>query len=153
MLFGPLLPQLFILGEEEATAGWSFRLAGGFLNDLHGRELRHSPYLDLWSNRDRPHVAAAIDVARRAAQPVILSARGYADAERHVGLEIMLAPLTGPTDTPNRVLGLYQPVSMTARLQGAAVERLVLEGVEGAPGAEPAQRRASLRLVVDNTRP
>lgn len=146
VLFGPLLPQMFILAEDGA-GGWSFRLAGGFLNDLHGRELRGTSFPHLWAARDRRRVHQALDAARLAAEPRVLGCRGETADGASVALELTLAPVTGPTEAPDRVLGLYQPVSMLARLMGEPVA--VLRLTDARPGDHPP---AGLRLVVDNTR-
>jgi hypothetical protein len=42
-----------------------------------------------------------------------------------VGLEILLAPLTGPGGRLDRLLGCYQPLTSLAALNGGAVAPLV----------------------------
>lgn len=145
--FGPLLPQVFILGRE--AGAWRFRLAGGFLHDLHGRELRGSAFGELWTNLGRAGALRALDRAVAEAEPVTLHARAEVDARRWLGLEVTLAPLTGPTDAPDRLIGLHQPTSMAARLEGAAAPLLRLLAIGEAADAGPSP---GLRLVVDNGR-
>lgn len=142
--FGPVLPQVFILGREAGV--WRFRLAGGMLTDLHGRELRGAAFGDIWSPLGRPGALRALDHAVDEARPVVVAARAE-DGDRWAGLEIALAPLAGPTDAPDRVIGLHQPTSMLARLEGAPVPTLRFLGMRDAE--EPA--RPALRLVVDNS--
>ena len=144
VLFGALLPQMFVLADEGAR-GWRFRLAGGFLVDLHGRELRGEAFADLWRSDDRAAVRSALAKARRAAEPQVLGVRGETCEGDGLALEVTLAPVTGPTEAPDRVLGLYQPVSMMARLLGRPLEALTLTG----GGA--LRRPGGPRLVVDNT--
>ena len=161
--FGPLLPQVFVLGLDAGCE--RVRLAGGLLHDLHRRELRGVEFAFLWAGMDRARVAAAVTDGRRTARPVVLRAQGVTAEGAALGLEITVCPLIGPTDLPDRTIGLYQPTSLTARLQGRAVERLHLVAVEpveetaiGAAPLDPpwlaprASARAALRLVVDNGR-
>ncbi len=144
-VLGPLLPQVFILGQDEATGEWRLRLAGGFVNDLFGRDLRAAAFLTLWSPGDRAAVSAALEQARLGAEPVVLKSLALALDGRSLGLELTLAPATGPTDEPDRIVGLVQPTGMVARLAGGAVAELHLAG------ASVGQPRPGLRLVVDNT--
>lgn len=148
-LLGPLLPQVFILGEAEADGAWRFRLSGGFVNDLHGRELRGERFLDLWAPADRAKAAAALERARTGGEPVVLKAVGVAMQDRRLGLELTLAPATGPTEAPDRIVGLLQPTSMVARLGERTLHELRLAPPPGAAPRDDAAPR--LRLVVDNT--
>lgn len=142
-LLGSLLPQVFVLGLAEDGA-WRFRLAGGFVGDLWGRELRGERFLDLWSATDRADALGALDRAREAGDPAVLKALALSVEGRALGVEVTLAPATGPTLAPDRVMGLMQPTGMVARLGGAPVRELRLAGREAPP-------RPALRLVVDNT--
>ena len=162
--FGPLLPQLFVLGLDAGKE--RLRLAGGLLHDLHGRELRGLEFASLWAGMDRARIAAAIADSRRTARPVVLRAQGVTAEGAALGLEIAVCPLIGPTDLPDRTIGLYQPTSLTARLLGRAIERLHLTAVEpvdepqhesrlqtdAARFPAPTSARAALRLVIDNSR-
>src|SRR5665213_2171474 len=58
-----LLPQVFILGRT-APGRCVFRLAGGLVTAVHGRALRHVDVLSLWTETDRPRLAAALDGRR-----------------------------------------------------------------------------------------
>jgi hypothetical protein len=55
----PVLPQIFIL--ETGAARPTFRLAGGLICDLHGRELRDRPLAPLWDRVDQPRIVAALE--------------------------------------------------------------------------------------------
>ncbi len=47
-----LLPQVFILGRT-APGRCVFRLAGGLVTDIHGRDMRHVDVLSLWTEAMR----------------------------------------------------------------------------------------------------
>jgi len=145
MQFGGLLPQLFILGREP-NGTELFRLSGGLVVDLHGRELRGADFSALWSRPDRASIEHAMVEARQMAQIAVIQADGYTNEGDHLGLEIALAPLLGPTGAPDRTLGLYQPTSATARLLGRPLEYLAYRSSEMAAAPE-APKRTHLRLV------
>ena len=144
--FGTLLPQVFVLGREAGR--WRFRLAGGFLCDLHGHELRGADFAELWDGLSCAGALRALERAVADAEPVTLHAMAQRDAQRWLQLETTLAPLTGPTGAPDRIIGLHQPVSLVARLEGGTVSALRLAQTERQMIIAPPQ----LRLVVDNTR-
>jgi hypothetical protein len=149
-------PQLFIHGRSEDGAE-PFRLAGGLLADLHACELRGIDFLSLWLGADREAAREALEAARRSGTPVVLDASGWSAAGDEARLEIVLAPLMGPSGDMDRVLGLYQPTSSVRRLLGARIEALTLNEVRLAElgplqaFAPPLSRdRSHLRLVVAN---
>jgi len=144
---GPLLPQILMLGHEDGEE--VFRLSGGLIADLYGRDLRGSTFNALWSLHQRPLAAEALARARRAAAPVVITVDAEAAGGERIGLELCLAPLTGPDGVANRTLGLLQPISMVGRLMGQRVESLIWRGAELAAdaGAEP-----RLKLVAMNGR-
>jgi hypothetical protein len=148
---GPLLPQVFMLGQEDGPNGGDevFRLSGGLIADLYGRDLRGSTFNALWSLHQRPLAAETLARARRAAAPVVITVDAEAAGGERIGLELCLAPLTGPDGVANRTLGLLQPISMVGRLMGQRVESLIWRGAELAAdaGAEP-----RLKLVAMNGR-
>ena len=67
--------------------------------------------------------------------------RAYADLPP---AEIVAAPLRGPTGLPDRLLGLYQPLS-TEGDEAKAVQGLVVRAMT--PATTPAARRAALTLA------
>src|SRR5688572_23641917 len=71
-----LLPQVFLLGGEEGEAEL-FRLAGGLLTDLHGRDLRGEDFYALWMAGDRAEIRETLAQARRDVAPMVLSASGW----------------------------------------------------------------------------
>ena len=143
----PVLPQVFIL---EASARPTFRLAGGLICDLHGRELKDRPVAPLWDRADQPRLIAAMERALIGPEPVIVQADAYALNDARVGLELVFAPLTTAADgEPDRLIGLYQPTSVLARLDGRPVHRLSIRRIH----PEHAANDGRLRLVaVDGRR-
>jgi hypothetical protein len=114
--FAELMPQVFILGRT-FTGVYPMRLAGGFVSDLHGRDLRRLNGLVLWTERDRSRLQTALEEARRRPEPIVALAEVVSDAGA-IGMEVLFAPLAGPNGEADRFLGLYQPLGLTARLQG-----------------------------------
>ncbi|WGM30339.1 PAS domain-containing protein [Brevundimonas sp. NIBR11] len=105
MGMGRLVPQLFT--ADRATEGATFRLAGAWIETLHARPMRGVSWLELWAPDSRPLVADAVVQIFREARPVVM----VAEAARLRGvLEIVIAPVRRPDGTPNRLIGLYQPI-------------------------------------------
>ena len=146
---GPMLPQAFMLGRE-ADGEEIFRLSGGLIADLHGRDLRGSSFYSLWPKLDRPQVAAAVARSRSTAAPAVISADVLGERGEAVGVELCLAPLTGPSGEADRTIGLYQPTATVARLMGSTIKSFMIRNVSLADRAPDVGPR--LRLVVDNTR-
>ncbi|MBU1346550.1 MAG: PAS domain-containing protein [Alphaproteobacteria bacterium] len=138
---GRLVPQLF--SADRVEAGATFRLAGAWIESLHGQPMRGLSWLDLWAPESRPLVAGAVVQTFREARPVVM----VAEADRLRGvLEIVIAPLRRADGTPDRLIGLYQPAveqarrtepvgPMTARLSvgvgGAGRASLTLAALDG----------------------
>lgn len=131
MAFGTLTPQLFMVEREGAR----IRLAGGWVERLHGRALGGADWLSVWREDSRAMVTAAMVQAFREARPVVLAA----DAARLEGvLEIVVAPLRNVEGIADRLVGLYQTASLHDRQAddvGALTARLSI-GV-GAIGRAP----------------
>ena len=110
LTLGPRVPQLF--AADRTADGARVRLAGAWVEALHGQPLRGLDWLDLWRPESRPLVAASLVQAFREARPVVLAA----EATDLVGLvEIVIAPLRGASGAADRLVGLYQPVSAIDR--------------------------------------
>ena len=142
---GPLLPQILMLGHEDGEE--VVRLSGGLIADLYGRDLRGSVLGVLFAKHERPLIADALNRARRAAAPVVLTVDAEAPNGESIGVEICLAPLTGPDGSADRTLGLFQPISMVSRLMGQRIRGLSLRGAVVAVEPPAAPR---LRLVALN---
>ena len=137
---GELLPQIFML--ELGTGALPFRLAGEFLIDLHGRPLRGVDFQSLFSAGGRRVVTQAVLAALNEPEASVLSAEGWSEEGKSVGLEIALAPLAGPDGRVERLVGLYQPTTLVARLAGKPVIEINARLASGEPGAH-------LKLVVN----
>lgn len=142
--FAPLLPQVFILGRR-GPGDWRFRLAGGLVADLHGRDPRDTDGLALWAPQARMQLSACLEAARRKGQAFVVTARGRTASGRGVELEVLYAPLRASAGGPERCLGLYQPLTPLAHLGARPLERLELTDI-GA--ADPGERLPSLQLAV-----
>ncbi len=131
MAFGRLTPQLFMVEREGAR----IRLAGGWVERLHGLPLGGTDWLSVWREDSRVMVTAAMVQAFREARPVVLAA----DAPRLEGvIEIVIAPLRNLDGEADRLVGLYQavnPLDRQADAVGSLTARLSI-GV-GATGRAP----------------
>lgn len=126
LTFGALTPQLFMVEREGAR----IRLAGGWIERLHGQALGGADWLALWREDSRAMVTAAMVQAFREARPVVLAA----DAPRLEGIiEIVVAPLRNRDGEADRLVGLYQavnPLDRQADAVGSLTARLSI-GVGG----------------------
>jgi hypothetical protein len=123
-----LLPHVFMLGRE-APGRYRFRLVGGFIGELHGRDLRHQGFLDLWRSEDRTPLQLAIEAIRRIGEPLVLECDARAFTGETMRAEITVAPLIGPSGEVDRFIGLYQPASPVAELKDHPVFSLTLRGM------------------------
>jgi hypothetical protein len=141
--FAELLPQVFMLGRE-GPGRYRVRLAGGFIADLHGRELRYADFLRLWDPSARTALQLALEAVRRHPEPLVIQADARA-GEGLMRLEVLVAPLRGPSGQIDRMIGLYQPVTPATALKGGVVRSFVIRGISTtAQAREPFPR---LRLA------
>jgi hypothetical protein len=143
MDFPRLLPQVFMLGRR-APGEYAFRLAGGFVGDLHGRDLRGSDFTNLWAQNARLPIKTALEFARHSAQPVRIAADVQASVHT-LPMDIVLLPLTNVDGVVDRFLGLYQPNAPLARLRGLPADRLAIVTLGEQTAQDPEQPR--IRLV------
>lgn len=140
--FFELTPQVFIVGRDGPGA-YPFRLVGGFVADLHRRDLRGDNLLELWAKDSRAELQRRLETARAEAEPVVITADIHATGVATVGMEVLFMPLTTAGGEVNRFLGLYQPIAMIQRLMGRTADELSIRRDGEAFG----QARAGLRLV------
>lgn len=105
MALGRLVPQLF--SADRSASGTVFRLAGAWVETLHGRAMGGVDWMTLWAPDSRPQVAAAVVQTFREARPVVIVAEA---GSLRGGLEIVIAPLRRADGTADRLVGLYQPM-------------------------------------------
>lgn len=149
MDFHDLLPQVLIVGRS-ADGTWPFRLAGGFVSDLHRADLRGTCLLERFRPGDRWQLKSALEFSRGRPEPLIVHADILADSVAPVSMEVLLAPLRGPSGVVDRFIGLYQPTAMISRLRGQPALALAIGGISRGDGGEAAP---SLRLAaVDGRR-
>jgi hypothetical protein len=125
--FRQLLSQVFVLGRE-ARGRYAFRLAGGFIAELHQRDLRRESALGLWSERDRLRLQTALEEVRARPEPLVVMAEVLTDGPS-LSLEVLFTPLAAHDGGPERYLGLYQPLGMVSRLQGRPALELSLRAI------------------------
>jgi hypothetical protein len=142
--FRQLMSQTFILGRE-AHAEYPFRLAGGFVGDLHRRDLRQVDGMTLWSERDRLRLRTALEEIRRGPEPLVVMAEALTEGPS-LSLEVFFAPLAAPEGGAERYLGLYQPLGMVSRLRGYPVLELSVRALRRSGAANEAGA-APLRLA------
>ena len=145
---GRLLPQVFI--AERRDEGLVFRLAGGWIERVHGRPLKGAYLLEVWRRESRLMVHRGLAQAFRDGRPMIFSADMEMEDGALLPAEIAAAPLRGPNGLPDRLLGLYQPLSADGD-EAKAVQGLVVRAMT--PATTPVARRAALTLAaVDGRR-
>jgi hypothetical protein len=147
--FAQVLPQIFILGRR-GFGDYAFRLNGGFVADLHGRDLREENVIGLWEPEDRAPLQLALETIRRRVEPMVIDCDAWPDYGLPLRLELMLAPLTGPSGDVDRIIGLYQPTAPVAVLMGRAVRSLSIRTILAGGGAREAL--PPLRLAAVNGR-
>jgi hypothetical protein len=138
-----VLPQVFLLGRL-GPGQYRFRLGGGFLVDLHGRELRHSDFLRLWAPAARTPLQLALEAVRRHPVPLVIEVDARA-GDGAMRMEVLIAPLRGATDQIDRLIGLYQPLGPISGLKGAVVRALHIRGI--ATTAASSEQFPRLRLA------
>ena len=101
---GPLVTRLFLLDYRPRSS--RIRLAGDWIEALHGRPLGGRAWSDLWDRASLPLVEAALAQTLHEIRPVILTG----DCPRLPGgIEMPLVPLRGPGGRADRIVGLYRP--------------------------------------------
>jgi hypothetical protein len=144
--FRQLMPQTFVLGRE-SKGSYPVRLAGGFVADLHGCDLRGVNGLSLWSERDQLRLQTALEDIRRRPEPLVATTEVLTKDGPSLPMEVFFAPLTGDDGGPDRYLGLYQPLSMVARLEGRAALELSVRSLRRPDAAFDETPRVRLAAI------
>jgi hypothetical protein len=146
--FAELAPQMLILGRH-AQGRFRFRLVGGLIAQLADRDLRGADFATLWSDRDRPGLATALEAARRTAETIVLTAEARSRSGRAVPVEILLAPLRAEAAPRDRMLGCLQPLRPLSELRDEPLEEF---GLTRLAAGEDAAALRSVRLATVNGR-
>lgn len=134
-------------GAGARPAGeYPVRLSGGFVGDLHRRDLRGVNALSLWSEFDRLRLQTALEELRLRPEPLVATADVLTDGAS-MPMEVLFAPLTAHDGGPDRYLGLYQPLSMVARLMGRPALELVVNRLRRPGAANEEAPRVRLAAV------
>ena len=141
-----VLPQIFIL-RRVAPRQFHFRLVGGLIADLHGRDLREEPFLKLWDEADRSQLSLALEAARRQAEPIVVDCQARTLDHGRLSLEMLLAPLTSADGQIDRLLGFYQPLSPVTALAGRPLAALSLSHIRLMGSGRPMVPFPHLRLA------
>ncbi|MGD0192731.1 MAG: PAS domain-containing protein [Rhizomicrobium sp.] len=160
-----MLSQIFIL-EASDPARPAFRLAGTWLCDRFGFELKGTGFLGTWEARSRESVALLLRQSLASKQPVCVSSIGATADSAMVEIELVLAPMSFGGNGATRFLGMIQFLGESGNPAGRpiAFQRLVgstflnedepLSSVPPAPPAPPPPmgrshpRAPHLRLVI-----
>ncbi len=108
-----VIADTFIL-EFRRPAGFPLRVVGGRTNALFGRELRDTPFLDLWDATSREEIARVVESVADGAQPFVAGARGGPQGAAAVDFETLILPLRHHGATHARVLGSLAPAGGAA---------------------------------------
>lgn len=107
--FPALAPQAFI-AQRQPGGDVIFRLAGEAIVELHDMPLGGESLLRLWRPDCRARLSMLLGAALTHAAPMALRAEALNARAAPTEVEVLFAPLTGPDGTPDRFLGLYQPL-------------------------------------------
>ena len=113
------LPRLWTAQRADADR-WPLRLAGGWIERLHGGPLAGVDWIEFWRTDSRLTLLAAIQRSVRDARPVVVTAESPLLAGP---VEVCLAPLRTRSGAADRLIGLYQPLD-PADLSAEAIGRL-----------------------------
>ena len=131
---GRRLPRAFMAQREGGQT--VLTLAGTALDTFWRRPLAGEALANLWTPASAELVEQAVTQAILEARPVVVAA--FTSGEPALGLEMVVAPLRGGSDRPDRILGLFAPASALAPISGDApllTARLAVGA--GAPGRPP----------------
>ncbi len=106
-----ILCDTFIL-EVGPRSGHPFRLAGTRLCAAFSRELKGTPFLDLWSPGDRSQVALLLGAVGGDARAAVVGLAGKASQQRLAAFEMLLLPLVQDGPRYDRILGVIAPTEL-----------------------------------------
>ncbi|MGV8840200.1 MAG: PAS domain-containing protein [Bauldia sp.] len=106
-----ILADTFIL-EAGPRSGHPFRLAGTRLCAAFARELKGTPFLDVWSAGDRSQVSLLLGAVGGDARAAVVGLAGRASHDRLVAYEMLLLPLVQDGPRYDRILGVLAPTEL-----------------------------------------
>ena len=145
-----ILADSFVIAIDTA-AGHPLRLAGTRVCALFCREIKGTPFQDLFLATDRRDVSDLIGIVSREAMPVVAGAAAHPDADVPAAdLEILLLPLYQRGRRDLRMLGLMAPIAIPYWLGMNAVNELSLNSWRHlqplvAPNLVPRQQSGQIR--------
>ncbi|ESQ78458.1 PAS domain-containing protein [Asticcacaulis sp. YBE204] len=104
-----LMPQMLMLAAGDRNGGFTFRLAGGFIEQLHGGGLKGRDFTAMFAPAFQAPLIVALTSARHREQPLLLCVTASVGAET-ISAEILLTPLRNSAGLIDRFVGLYQPL-------------------------------------------
>jgi hypothetical protein len=140
-----VIARVFIIGRVSSGV-YPMRLAGDYLSDLHGCDLRARNALSLWAERDRFRLRSALEEARLRPEPIVAKAEVRAEGAQ-MPMEVLFAPLVGTNGATDRFLGFYQPLSFTSRLAGLPAIELSVTSIRSAGAANEESPRLRLATL------
>jgi len=143
--FVALANRVFI-AELRSSGEIAFRFAGEAIEELHGMPLKGVGMSQFWRPAHREGLERAIRAALARASPLVVGAQAASADGTRGALEILFAPLTGPTGVADRILGLYQAGRGASPVE-PPVRELWLRRLDGADHRPP---QRTLRLASVN---
>lgn len=121
-----MLSQVFILEASDPSRA-SFRLAGTWLCERFGFELKGTSFLGGWEAQSRNALILLLRQSLATRQPVCVSSIGSTSDCTMVEIETVLAPLGFGQGAPTRFLGMVQFLGDSGPLAGRSIafQRLV----------------------------
>ena len=120
-----ILADTFIVAYDE-PAGHPFRIAGTRVCALFGQDLKHEPFLNLWTPDSRSLMGDLIGVIGHESVGVMAGVTGRTYAGRPLNLELLVLPLVHAGRTDARVLGAIAPAGATTWIGGNSLGELTL---------------------------
>ena len=131
--FPDLAPQAFI-ALRDSDGDVVFRLAGEAIVELHAMPLGGESLLRLWRPDCRARLSMLLGAALTHAAPMALRAEARNAQAVATEVEVLFAPLSGPGGTPDRFLGLYQPLRAGWLGSFGQLSILAVNGLSGSQG-------------------
>ena len=103
-----LLADTFIIGLD-ARAGHPFRIAGTRVCAALGRELKGTPFVDIWNQQSRTAVRDILNAVAHESVGVVIGVRGDNAEGSKLELELLMLPLRQRAGADIRILGALGP--------------------------------------------